>query len=133
MKVKSPTSPLSSGADSVELRELRGAVEGEDFAASLSELGGQPGASGAGSPSGAGNPTRAGLEQVAASADLTTSEGAASAVRESACLMVRARLGERYRDTEQVDKLVEELGGYVAADPLLKSKIFSILQKLKTG
>ena len=57
--------------------------------------------------------------------------GAAAAVRESARFMVRSRLGEKFRDTEQASTLVERLSEFVASDPLLHSKLLGILQKVK--
>ena len=137
MKIKGPTSPLSSGSEPLEPlspRDLRKAVEGERFASSLSQLeatADAPNASGTGQASGSSSATRSALEQIAASSNLTTSEGAASAVRESARYMIRSRLSDRYRDTEHGERLTSELSDFVAADPFLKSKLLSILQKLQ--
>ncbi|MET0623913.1 MAG: hypothetical protein ABW250_13090 [Pyrinomonadaceae bacterium] len=77
------------------------------------------------------NPVRARLEEVANSATLTGVEGAA-AVRESARLMVRTRLQQKFRETEQGTILVERLSEFVAAGPLLHSKLLGILHKVKT-
>lgn len=130
MKVNRPGSPLSSGAeplDPLDPQELQQAVKGERFAAALSQLEAQA-AGGAGQAS---NPTRAALEQIAQSSDLQTSEGAATAVRESARLMIRSRLHERFRQSEQGSSLVEKMSEFVASDPLLNSKLLGILQRLK--
>ncbi|HWS52569.1 MAG TPA: hypothetical protein VN228_00470, partial [Pyrinomonadaceae bacterium] len=72
------------------------------------------------------------LEQIAQGADLQTSEGAATAVRESARLMIRSRLHEKFRQSEQGASLVEKMSEFVASDPLLNSKLLGILQRLKT-
>jgi len=53
------------------------------------------------------------------------------AVRESARYMIRSRLSKQYRETEEGERIIEGLSEYVAADPLLKSKLLSILQKVK--
>ena len=133
MKVNRPGSPLSSGAeplDPLDPQELQETVKGERFAAALSNLEAQ---ATEGTAGGAASPVRAALEEIAHSANLTSQEGAASAVRESARFMIRARLHEKFRQTDQGQKIVEKLSEYVAADPLLNSKLLSILQKLKAA
>jgi len=132
MKVNRPGSPLSSGAeplDPLDAQELQKALKGERFNAALSRLEAQA-AGGAGD---AQSPVRAALAQIADSSNLSSSEGAAAAVRESARLMVRSRLKEKFRDTEQGSTLVERLSEFVASDPLLHSKLLGILQKVKTA
>ena len=132
MKVNRPGSPLSSGAEPLEqldAQELQRAVKSERFNAALAHLEAQA----AGGSGGASSPVRSALEQIANSANLTSSEGAATAVRESARFMVRSRLHEKFRDTEQASTLVERLSEYVAADPLLHAKLLGILQKMKTA
>ena len=132
MKVNRPGSPLSSGAeplDPLDPQELQRAVRGERFAAALSGLEAQA----AGGGAGAENPVRTALGQIARNSDLSNSEGAATAVRESARYIVNSRLKEKFRETEQGRDLVERLSEFVAADPLLNSKLLSILQKLQTA
>ena len=132
MKVNRPGSPLSSGAESVEpaeAQELQNALKTERFNAALAQLEAQA----AGGASETSTPTRAALAQIADSANLSSSEGAAAAVRESARFMVRSRLKEKFRDTEQGSTLVERLSEFVASDPLLHSKLLGILQKVKTA
>ena len=131
MKVNRPGSPLSSGAEPLEPldpQELKNAVKSERFAAALSQLESQP-AEGA-QPAGMSQ-ARAALEQIAQGANLSSSEGAADAVRESARYMIRSRLHEKFRHTEQGSRLVENLSEYVATDPLLNTKLLSLLQRLK--
>ena len=131
MKVNRPGSPLSSGAEPLEqldAQELQRAVKSERFNAALAHLEAQA----AGGAGGASSPVRSALEQIANSANLTSSEGAATAVRESARFMVRSRLREKFRDTEQGSTLVERLSEFVAADPLLHSQLLGILQRVKT-
>jgi hypothetical protein len=135
MKIKGG-SPLSSGAESLEPldpRELRKVVGGDGFNAALSQLEGQSGAQGAGQTGEAASDMRAALAEIANASNLSSSEGAASAVRESARYIIRSRLAEKYRDTEQGQRVVKDLGAYVAADPLLKSKLLSILKQIQTG
>lgn len=128
MKVNRPGSPLSSGAESVEPQELQNALKTERFNAALAQLEAQA----AGENGGAASPMRAALSQIADASNLSSSEGAAAAVRESARFMVRARLKEKFRETEQGSTLVERLSEFVAADPLLHSKLLGILHKVKT-
>ena len=132
MKVNRPGSPLSSGAeplDPLDPKELQEAVKGERFAAALSQLDAQT----TGGAGGAANPTRAALEEIAQGADLQTSGGAATAVRESARCMIRSRLHEKFRQSEQGATLVEKLSEFVASDPLLNAKLLGILQRLKSA
>jgi hypothetical protein len=132
MKVNRPGSPLSSGAEPLEQldpQELQAALKSERFNAALAQLEAQA-AGGAGDTS---STARAALARIADSSNLSSSEGAATAVRESARFMVRSRLNEKFRDTEQGSTLVERLSEYVASDPLLHSKLLGILQKVKTA
>ena len=132
MKVNRPGSPLSSGAEPVEqldAKELQQALKSERFNAALAQLEAQA----AGGTAESASPARAALAQIADTANLSSSEGAAAAVRESARFMVRSRLNEKFRDTEQGSTLVERLSEFVASDPLLHSKLLGILQKVKTG
>ena len=130
MKVNRPGSPLSSGAEPLEpldAQQLQESMRGERFAAALSNLEAQA----AGGTGGAENPVRAALEEIAKSAELS-GEGAATAVRESARHMIRSRLSERFKESADAEQLIEKLSEFVAADPLLNSKLLGILQKLKT-
>lgn len=131
MKVNRPGSPLSSGAESVEpleARELQNALKTERFNAALAQLEAQA----AGGTGGSSSPVRAALAQIADASNLSSSEGAAAAVRESARFMVRARLDKKFRESEQATSLVERLSEFVASDPLLHSKLLGILHKVKT-
>ena len=132
MKVNRPGSPLSSGAEPLEpldAQELQKALKSGRFDAALSQLEAQA----SGGAEGGKSPARAALAQIADASNLSSSEGAATAVRESARFMVRSRLNEKFRDTEQGSTLVERLSDFVASDPLLHSKLLGILQKVKTA
>ena len=137
MKVNRPGSPLSGGSeplDPLDPRELQRVVKGERLAAALSELEAQAGAeqtAQAAGASGQSAATRTALEQIARDANLSNPEEASAAVRESARFMIKFRLGKEHRDTQQGESLVDELSEYVAADPLLKSKLLQILTKIK--
>ena len=85
-------------------------------------------ADGAGQADGA---TKIAFKEIAGSADLDTPAGALSAVRESAGFLVKSRLKEDLRDSEQGRKITEELSEYIAKDPYMHRKILGILQKLK--
>lgn len=132
MKVNRTGSPLSSGAEPVDApdaQELQKALEGERFSAVLSHLEAQA----AGGKGGAASAMRSALARIAQDANLSTGEGAASAVRESARFMIRSRLHEKFRQSEQGDVLAERLSEFVASDPLLHSKLLGILQRLKAA
>lgn len=133
MKVNRPGDPLAGSTEPLDPRDLSNVVKGERFEAVLSELEGQAGTT-------AGNTvdnsqemsaTRAALTSIAKEADLANASQALSAVRESARFMISSRLSEQYRTTEEGERVIEGLSEYVASDPLLKSKILSILQKVK--
>ncbi len=131
MKIRRPGSPLSGGAEPLEPldpKDLERAVKSERFASTLSNVEAQLGAQ---QTSGTPNPVRTALEQIARNADLLSNEGAAQAVRESARFMIRSRLRRRFRESAQGRELVDDLSEFVASDPLLHSKILTILQKLK--
>jgi hypothetical protein len=133
MKVNRPGDPLTGSTDPLEPRDLQNVVKGERFEAVLSELEGQTGttASNIVDNSLAMSSTRAALSRIAKEADLANASQALSAVRESARFMISSRLSEQYRTTEEGERVIEGLSEYVASDPLLKSKILSILQKVK--
>jgi len=131
MKVNRPGSPLSSGAeplDPLDPKELQRALKGERFAAALSQFEAQAAGTG-----GAQNPVRSALEEIARGSDLSSGEGASAAVRESARFMIRSRLQEKFRQTEQGETLVERMSEFVTADPLLNAKLLVILQRLKAA
>lgn len=122
MKVNKSKSPFVSGTDSPDEKDIAKAVKGEKFAAALSALE---------SPTAAAetaNPTRAALYEIAAQYDLSNEQNRESALRESAEFLVKSRLSEEYKKSE---KVVKDLSKYVAEDPFLKSKLFSVLQKLR--
>jgi hypothetical protein len=145
MSVKRPGSPFGSEPlEPLDPRDLPNArkVDPEKFAAVLSQLDAQEATAGApvagaGSAGAAAGSTRAQLEQIARDTDLSQPDEAARAVLEAAECLIWASL-KKYTRTQQGQKLVDELGqlvedlsGYVAHDPLLKSKLLSILMKIK--
>ncbi len=134
MKVKGPQSPLSSGgAEPLDPRDLRKAVKGGSFAEALSSLETEGETRAASGVTGARGATASALERIAHDADLTSEEGAARAVLESARVIVSSRIGPAHGGTETGEALVENLTEYVAADPFLKTKLLNILKKLKAA
>ena len=121
MKVNKSKSPLVSGADTPDEKDIVKAVKGDRFAATLSALD-------SASADAAASPTRSALRNIAAQYDLSNEENRQSAILESAQLLVKSRLREEYRKSE---KVVKDLSRYVAEDPFLKTKLISILQKLR--
>jgi hypothetical protein len=71
------------------------------------------------------------LTRIASGADLANAGQSVMAVRESARYMISSRLSKQYRETEEGERVIEGLSEYVASDPLLKSKLLSILKKVK--
>jgi hypothetical protein len=135
MKINRPGDPLTGSTEPLDPRDLQNLVKGERFEAVLSELEGQTGASAGNTVdnSAAMSATRAALAQIASGADLANASQSVSAVRESARYMIGSRLSKQFRTTEEGERVIEGLSEYVASDPLLKSKILSILQKVKTA
>jgi gamma-glutamyl:cysteine ligase YbdK (ATP-grasp superfamily) len=133
MKINRPGDPLTGSTDPLDPRDLQNVVKGERFEAVLSELEGQAGTTQSNTVDNAQamSATRAALTRIAKEADLANASQALSAVRESARFMISSRLSEQYRTTEEGERVIEGLSEYVASDPLLKSKILSILQKVK--
>jgi len=133
MKINRTGNPLTGGTEPLDPRDLQNHVKGERFEAVLSELEGQAGAgvSNTVDNSAAMSSTRAALARIASGADLANASQSLSAVRDSARFMISSRLSKQYRQTEEGERVIEGLSEYVASDPLLKSKILSILQKVK--
>lgn len=130
MKIKGASSPFSGSADASEpldpREQLRGVVKAERFAAALSNLEAQAAAA-TGTPSAA----HATLRNIARNADLSSPDEAIKAVRESAQFIVESRLDERSRETDEGKQAVAEISEFVAADPSLRSKLLSILNRVK--
>lgn len=122
MKINKSKSPFVSGADAPDEKDIAKAVKGDKFASALSAL------ESATAATETTNPTRAALHDIAAQYDLSNEENRESALRESAEFLVKSRLGEDYKKSE---KVIKDLSKYVAEDPFLKSKLTSILQKLR--
>jgi hypothetical protein len=133
MKINRPGDPLSGSTEPLDPRELQNLVKGERFEAVLSELEGQAGAIASNTVDNASatGATRAALVKIAGDADLANATQSLRAVRESARYMIRSRLSKQFRETEEGERVIEGLSEYVASDPLLKSKLLSILHKVK--
>lgn len=134
MSVKKTSSPLSSGAESFEPLDAkdglrRGEKIDKNFEAALAEVAGEVVQAGANDQ--AGSPARSAFQQIAASANLDTPEGALSAVRESAEFLVESRLKDKLKDSKHGEQLTAELSDYIAKDPFLNRKILGVLQRLK--
>jgi flagellar basal body rod protein FlgG len=135
MKINRTGNPLTEAAEPLDPRDLQNLVKGERFEAVLSELEGQAGASTGNTVDNAAamSSTRAALAQIANGADLANAGQSLFAVRESARYMISSRLNKQYRKTEEGERIIEGLSEYVSSDPLLKSKILAILQKVKSA
>jgi hypothetical protein len=135
MKINRPGDPLTGSTEPLDPRDLQNLVKGERFEAVLSELEGQAGTTSANTVDNAAamGETRAALTRIASGADLANAGQSVMAVRESARYMISSRLSKQYRETEEGERVIEGLSEYVASDPLLKSKLLSILKKVKTA
>ncbi len=123
MKVNKSKSPFVSGTDAPDEKDIAKAIKGGNFAETFSAL--EAAAAENAQPSQA----TATLTEIAAQYDLSDEENRQSAVEESAEFLVKSRLGEKYRDSEEI---IKDLTRHVADDPFLKSKLLSILQKLNS-
>lgn len=122
MKINKSKSPFVSGADAPDEKDIAKAVKGEKFASALSALDSTAAADGAASA------TRSALGEIAVQYDLSNEENRQAAVEESAEFLIKSRLGDEFNKSE---KVVSDLRKYVAEDPFLKSKLLSVLQKLR--
>lgn len=134
MSIKKTSSPLSSGAESLDplggKDELqRGGKVDKSFEATLAEVSGELEQAGAGGKS--ESPARSAFQEIAKNANLDSPEGAMSAVRESAEFLVSSRLKGDLKDSEQGKKISEDLSNYISKDPFMHRKILGILQRLK--
>lgn len=118
-------SPFVSGADAPDEKDIAKAVKGGKFAAALSALDAAAGTNAGGAATGA---TRAMLAEIAVQYDLSNEENQQSALRESSEFLVKSRLSDEFKKSE---KIIKDLGKYVAEDPFLKAKLLSVLQKLR--
>lgn len=117
-------SPFVSGTDAPDEKDIAKAVKGEKFANALSAL------DSASPADAAPNPTRAALTEIAAQYDLSNEENRQTALQESAEFLVKSRLSEEYKKSEDV---IKDLGKYLTDDPFLKTKLLSVLHKLSGG
>ena len=134
MSVKKTGSPLSSGAESLDplggKEELRGGEKvSKSFETALAEVAGQ--IEQAGDAAQTDGATKSAFKEIAGNANLDTPEGALTAVRESAGFLVKSRLKEDLRDSEQGQKIADDLSEYISKDPYMHRKLLGILQKLK--
>lgn len=121
MKINKSKSPFVGGADAPDEKDIAKAVKGEKFASALSSL---EAAADAGAP----NATRSALNDIAVQYDLSNEENRQAAIEESAEFLVKSRLGDEHKKSE---KVIKDLSKFVADDPFLKSKLLSVLQKLR--
>ena len=128
MKVTKSKAPSVSGTDTPDEKDIRKAVKGENFAAALAALDAGGAASG-----GELNPTRATLAQIASQSDLTSDDGISEALRQSAEIFVKSRLGEKFQESEQFEQTIKDLSVFVSDDPFFKTKLLSVLHKLRDG
>lgn len=134
MSVKKTGSPLSSGAESLGplggKEELSGGEKvSKKFEAALAEAAGQIEQTGVSSQTDGAAKTA--FKEIAGNANLDTPEGALTAVRESAGFLVKSRLKADLRESEQGQKITDELSEYISKDPYMHRKLLGILQKLK--
>lgn len=121
MKINKTKSPFVSGTDAPDEKDIAKAIKGEKFAETLSAL--EASAGEVSAPSAA----RTALTAIAAQYDLSNESEQQQALRESAEFLVKSRLNEKYK---KAGKVIDELSAFVTADPFLKTKLLSVLQKL---
>lgn len=128
MKINKSKSPFVSGADQPDEKDAAKSVKGDKFSDALNQL-----AAGEVSLSGEANETREILSRIALQTDLNNDGETASALRESAEVLVKSRLSEKFKESEQSEKMISDLSDFVSDDPLLKAKLLSVLKKLRDG
>ncbi len=128
MKVNKPKSPYVSGTDAPDEKDIAKAVKGERFADTLAALD-------AGDVNGSDrlNPTREVLAQIASQSDLSSDDGISTALRQSAEILVKSRLSDRFKESDKGVQTVKDLTNFVSDDPFFKTKLLSVLQKLRDG
>ena len=128
MKVNKPKSPYVSGTDAPDEKDIAKAVKGEKFADTLAALD-----SGEVTGSDGLNPTREVLAQIASQSDLSSDDGISTALRQSAEILVKSRLSDRFKESDKGVQTVKDLTNFVSDDPFFKTKLLSVLQKLRDG
>lgn len=129
MKINKPKSPYVGGADAPDAKDIAKAIKGGKFADALSAIASDNPAE----QSAAANATRETLAQIALQADLTNDRSLAQALQESAEVLVKSRLSGKFKESKQSEKIVKDLSEFVSDDPFFKSKLLSVLQKLRDG
>ena len=140
MKINRTPSPFQGSTEPLDPKEaeaLGGAGQKEGFVEALSQLEAQLAAGGADNQAGdtaaSQQVLRTALAAIANQTDLANPIAASTAVRESAQHLIRSRLGDKFRRTDQGKRLVEGLSDYVAATEPFNAKLLSILKRLKAG
>lgn len=128
MKINKPKSPYVGGADAPDAKDIAKAIKGGKFADALSAI-----ASDNPAEASAASATRETLAQIALQADLTNDQSLAQALQESAEVLVKSRLSGKFKESKQSEKIVKDLSEFVSDDPFFKSKLLSVLQKLRDG
>ena len=128
MKVNKPKSPYVSGTDAPDEKDIAKAVKGEKFADALAALD-----SNAIDGNAATDATRATLVQIASQSDLSSDDGISTALRQSAEILVKSRLSNLFKESDKGAQTVKDLTNFVSDDPFFKTKLLSVLQKLRDG
>lgn len=126
MKINKSKSPFVGGADAPDEKDIAKAVKGEKFSDALHAL-----ETGTTAPNQLANRTRETLVQIARQNDFNNEEETAAALRQSAEVLVKSRLSEKFQQSEQSAKVIGDLSDFVSDDPLLKGKLLSVLKKLR--
>ena len=130
MNVNRPSDPMGGGtAAPLDPKALQKMVKGERFQAALDKMAAQ--AEAQANTGGAAETSRNTLANIANSANLANPEQALAAVREASRFMVRSRLSDKYRDSQEGENAIEGLCEFISSEPSLKGKFLSILKKLK--
>lgn len=128
MKINKPKSPYIGGADAPDAKDIAKAVKGGKFADALSAI-----TSDNPAEASAASAMRETLAQIALQADLTNDQSLAQALQDSAEVLVKSRLSGKFKESKQSEKIVKDLSQFVSDDPFFKSKLLSVLQKLRDG
>lgn len=129
MKVNKSKSPFVSGADNTpDEKDVAKTLKSGKFSDTLAAL-----ESNEAAQSGELNSTREVLAQIALQSNLSNDDEAAAALKQSAEILVKSRLSEQFKESEQSEKIIRDLSEFVSEDPLLKAKLLSVLKKLRDG
>lgn len=121
MKINKSKSPFAGGINPLDEKEPLQSIKSTKFAEALNALENTDASS-------ESNATRTAFAEIARQYDLSDENSRDQALQKSSEFLVQTRLSE---EDQKKGTIVADLSRYIAADPQLKNKLLTVLQKLR--